>query len=75
MSVYTNQVTNWTHRLSLDGDLLLTLKCSCQFQQNSNDQTFWSQDPGILLKIIEDPEEFLFLWAISCITVICYTRN
>ena len=32
---------------------------------SSSSQTFWSQDPFTLLKIIEDTKELLFMWIIS----------
>lgn len=33
--------------------------------QSINSQTFWFQDYFILLKIIEEPKELLFMWITS----------
>lgn len=45
-----------------------------QYDEGSDSQTFWYQDPFILSKITEDPPaKLLFFWVMSII--VCHIRN
>lgn len=43
---------------------VVTIGYSHTLLKNSGSQTFWSQGSFILLKIIEDPKELLFIWVV-----------